>query len=90
MAPRLSGLQIQVMRLYKSYLRQCRVKVNDPHCKLTSNELPIVRRGIRAEFEKHRDISKKDFMRIEFLIRSGENQLKNFKNPSVTGISHVG
>mmetsp|Transcript_73057 Transcript_73057/g.116529 ORF Transcript_73057/g.116529 Transcript_73057/m.116529 type:complete len:93 (+) Transcript_73057:788-1066(+) len=88
--PTRSGLQQQVLRLYGSFLRQCRIKVKDPNCTLTKEDLPMVQRNIRVQFEKHRDVSKKDFMRIEYLIRSGEKQLKMFKSPTVTGITTAG
>ena len=87
---RKSGLQQQVLRLYGSFLRQCKAKIKDPNCKLTKEEFPSVRMNIRYQFEKNRNVPKTDFMRIEYLIRQGEKQLKMFKNPTVTGISSAG
>lgn len=87
---RRSGLQKQVLTLYGGFLKQLRAKVLDPNCGLTVDQLPEVRRNIRMQFEKNRNVSKTDFMRIEYLIRNGEKQLKAFKNPTVTGISSAG
>ena len=42
---------------------------------------------VRDEFEKHRSISRKDFLRIEFLLRRGRRQLELLKGSNVTGVT---
>ena len=64
--------------------------MKDTNCALTAADLPELRRNIRSQFERHRGIAKNDFSRIEFLIRSGEKQLKLFRDPTVTGVSSAG
>ena len=86
---RLSGLQRQVLSLYRNFLRQTRFKVKNHECSLTEEESMIVRNNIRENFESNRNVDAKNFMKIEFLIRSGEKQLKMFKDPSVTGLANI-
>lgn len=77
--PRLSGLQKDVLALYRRCLRATRVK-------------PVGRRPhfvsfARREFEKHLDLDKKDFGAIEFLLRKGDRQLEMYSAPNITNIA---
>jgi succinate dehydrogenase assembly factor 1 len=65
--PKHSGLQKQVIQLYRDCFRQVKQK-------------PIENREnfrifIRREFNKH-DLMKKDFVTIEYLVRKGKKQLE--------------
>jgi succinate dehydrogenase assembly factor 1 len=41
----------------------------------------------RNEFGKGRDIDRKDFATIEFMIRKGHRQLEIYDDPGITNIS---
>lgn len=86
---RLSGLQKQVLSLYRNFLRQTSLKVKDNNCSLNENESKIVRNNIRQNFESNKNVDIKNYMKIEFLIRAGEKQLKLFKDPNCTGLANV-
>ncbi|KAJ5638881.1 hypothetical protein N7528_001271 [Penicillium herquei] len=68
---RLSGLQRDVLSLYRQCLRAIRTK-------------PTVYR--RAEFQKHLSVSKKDFNTIEYLLRKGHRQLEMYASPGIRNI----
>ncbi|KAJ5662924.1 hypothetical protein N7507_003655 [Penicillium longicatenatum] len=67
---RLSGLQREVLSLYRQCFREIRKK-------------PI---GPRAEFQKHLSVSKKDFSTIEYLLRKGQRQLEMYASPGTRNI----
>ncbi|KAI3425979.1 hypothetical protein D9Q98_007947 [Chlorella vulgaris] len=77
-APRLSGLQRQVLSLYRSALRISRAK--EQQGSLTIAELA------RADIERHRAVSRKDIQLIEHLIRRGRRQLDLLGTLEVTGM----
>ncbi|PYH94424.1 hypothetical protein BO71DRAFT_419341 [Aspergillus ellipticus CBS 707.79] len=75
---RLSGLQREVLSLYRRCLRETRKK-------------PLETRGnfmayTRVEFRKHATVSKKDFNAIEFLLRKGQRQLEMYSSPGIRNI----
>ncbi|KAL6235145.1 hypothetical protein BDW75DRAFT_240427 [Aspergillus navahoensis] len=75
---RLSGLQKEVLSLYRKCLREIRKK-------------PIESRNnfkyyARTEFEKHISVSKKDFSAIEYLLRKGSRQLEIYSSPEIRNI----
>ncbi|KAH7628839.1 hypothetical protein B0T09DRAFT_289163 [Sordaria sp. MPI-SDFR-AT-0083] len=65
---RLSGLQKEVLGLYRKCLRECRKKpeATRDHFKAFA----------RTEFEKNIKVDKRDFSAIEFLLRKGSRQLE--------------
>ncbi|KAF7189832.1 Succinate dehydrogenase assembly factor 1, mitochondrial, partial [Pseudocercospora fuligena] len=76
---RLSGLQRDVLSLYRSCLRAARKK-------------PASTRGnfenfARREFEKNIHMDRKDFSTIEFLLRKGQRQLETFQAENITNIA---
>ncbi|TKA26495.1 hypothetical protein B0A50_05332 [Salinomyces thailandicus] len=77
--PRLSGLQRDALSLYRKCLRACRLKPADTR----ANFYIFMRR----EFEKNRELNKKDFGTIEFLLRKGARQLETYESPGVTNIA---
>lgn len=82
MAPKLqlSGLQKQVLGLYRGFLRAARLKAPDERRKIEGI--------ISAEFRRNsKDISRKNFLQIEYLIRRGKKQLEQLNSPVTVGIS---
>ena len=77
--PRLSGLQKDVLALYRQCLRAARAKPADTRLNFES--------FARREFEKHLNMDKKDFGAIEFLLRKGNRQLETCTAPNITNIA---
>ncbi|KAH7069405.1 complex 1 protein-domain-containing protein [Paraphoma chrysanthemicola] len=75
---RLSGLQRDVLSLYRQCLRALKEKPND-----TRHHF---RDFARNEFRKHLDVGKKDFSTIEYLLRRGRNQLETYRDPGIRDI----
>ncbi|EDO48517.1 predicted protein [Nematostella vectensis] len=61
-----SKIQKQVLSLFRQFLRESRSK-------------PGFTDHIRAEFRKHAALPRTDGLRIEYLLRRGERQLKELK-----------
>jgi len=74
----LSGLQKEVIALYRHCLRAARQKpsATQSHFKAYA----------RAEFDKSIMVSKKDFTAIEFLLRKGRRQLDLYSQSSIRDI----
>ncbi|KAJ5514860.1 hypothetical protein N7463_004412 [Penicillium fimorum] len=68
---RLSGLQRDVLSLYRKCLREIRNKPETVY---------------RAEFQKHLSVNKKDFSTIEYLLRKGNRQLELYATPGIRNI----
>ncbi|CAK7224146.1 hypothetical protein SCUCBS95973_005420 [Sporothrix curviconia] len=77
-APRLSGLQREVLSLYRQCLRASRTKPEDARARFEEYA--------RTEFVKHRGLEKRDFGAIEFLLRKGRRQLEVFSSAGITDI----
>ncbi|KAK9382980.1 complex 1 protein-domain-containing protein [Kockiozyma suomiensis] len=75
---RLTGLQRDVLSLYRSCLRAIRKKPPDSR----QNFLLFT----REQFEQHRHILKSDFTTVEYLLRRGHNQLETYSNAGVRNI----
>ncbi|KAG7292648.1 hypothetical protein NEMBOFW57_002684 [Staphylotrichum longicolle] len=75
---RLSGLQKEVLSLYRNCLRECRKK---PEASRKNFQV-----FARTEFEKNIKIDKRDFGAIEFLLRKGRRQLDMYASPGVKDI----
>ncbi|KAF1832916.1 hypothetical protein BDW02DRAFT_570619 [Decorospora gaudefroyi] len=75
---RLSGLQKDVLSLYRQCLRAVKLKPNDTQSHF--------RDFARSEFHKHRDVGKKDFGTIEYLLRRGRNQLESYSDSGIRDI----
>ncbi|PMD39717.1 complex 1 protein-like protein [Hyaloscypha variabilis F] len=75
---RLSGLQRDVLSLYRKCLRESRKKdaIARPHFESFA----------RQEFEKSIGLDKKDFSTIEFLLRKGHRQLEMYSSPGIKDI----
>uniref|UniRef100_A0ACD5ZLQ3 Uncharacterized protein n=1 Tax=Avena sativa TaxID=4498 RepID=A0ACD5ZLQ3_AVESA len=82
MAPRvkLSGIQRQALALYRGFLRTARLKAPEERQRIQS--------VVSAEFrENARNVDRRNFVYIEYLIRKGKRQLDQLKNPDITGLS---
>lgn len=77
--PRLSGLQRDVLSLYRQCLRAARSKPDATRARFEA--------FARHEFEKNLATDKKDFGTIEFLLRKGGRQLETYSAPNITNIA---
>ncbi len=77
--PRLSGLQKDVLSLYRRCLRAARLKPQDHR--------PNFYRFARHEFERNLGIDRKDFSAVEFMIRKGERQLEMYSARNITNVA---
>ncbi len=71
--PRHTKLQLQVLRLYKSFLRSAAGRPGIPD-------------HVKSEFKKNATVPKKNILQIEYLIRRAERQLQLMSKPSVRGV----
>ncbi|PQE08114.1 Complex 1 LYR protein [Rutstroemia sp. NJR-2017a BVV2] len=77
---RYSGLQREVLGLYRKCLRESRKK-------------PVVKEArkhfeafARTEFQKSIKLDKKDFGAIEYLLRKGQRQVDMYSSPGIKDI----
>ncbi|KAJ5195132.1 uncharacterized protein N7498_008570 [Penicillium cinerascens] len=75
---RLSGLQREVLSLYRKCLRAIRQKPLESRSNFQNYA--------RAEFQKHLSVNKKDFGAIEYLLRKGHRQLEMYASPGIRNI----
>ncbi|CAJ2501199.1 Uu.00g040520.m01.CDS01 [Anthostomella pinea] len=75
---RLSGLQKEVLALYRTCLRESRKK---PAATRSHFEAYA-----RTEFNKSVGLDKRDFGAIEFLVRKGRRQLEVYSAPGIKDI----
>ncbi|MCJ1399654.1 hypothetical protein MMC11_002856 [Xylographa trunciseda] len=75
---RLSGLQREVLALYRKCLREASKKPADVQLNF--------RNYARNEFKKHSLLDKKDFAAIEYLLRKGQRQLEIYSSPGIKNI----
>ncbi|CAL5867727.1 uncharacterized protein PFLUO_LOCUS1946 [Penicillium psychrofluorescens] len=80
---RLSGLQREVLSLYRQCLREIRKKPTTEH---TQESRANFKAYARAEFQKHLSVNKKDFGAIEYLLRKGQRQLELYAAPGIRNI----
>uniref|UniRef100_A0A1D1XU85 Succinate dehydrogenase assembly factor 1, mitochondrial n=1 Tax=Anthurium amnicola TaxID=1678845 RepID=A0A1D1XU85_9ARAE len=78
--PQLSGIQKQVLGLYREFLRAARLKAPEERRKI--EEI------VSTEFKRNsKDIDRKNFLYIEHLIRRGKRQLDQLNSPGTVGLS---
>ncbi|KAI2473665.1 complex 1 protein-domain-containing protein [Annulohypoxylon bovei var. microspora] len=75
---RLSGMQKDVLSLYRSCLRESRKKPAATRSHFES--------FTRSEFKKHIKMDKRDFSAIEFLLRKGKRQLELYSSPGIKDV----
>ncbi|KAK1246838.1 hypothetical protein MKX08_000640 [Trichoderma sp. CBMAI-0020] len=79
---RLSGLQKEVLALYRQCLRECRRK---PQLVEQSTRAHF-EKFVRDEFSRNLAIDKRDFAAVEFLLRKGHRQLDVYSSPGIKDI----
>ncbi|BDA42309.1 probable succinate dehydrogenase assembly factor 1, mitochondrial at N-terminal half [Coccomyxa sp. Obi] len=62
-APRMTGLQRQVIHLYRRVMRHSRTR--------SSDERDTIMTHARKEFDRYRNVDKKNYQLIEHLLRKG-------------------
>lgn len=77
--PRLSGLQREVLKLYRQCMRAVRKKPIDKQ--------DHWRDYVRLEFAKYRHLPKKSFSVIEHLLRTGHRRCEMYLNPQIKDIN---
>lgn len=77
--PRYSGLQKDVLALYRNCLRAARTKPSETR--------PNFENYARREFQRNVTLDKKDFGAIEFLLRKGRRQLEVYEAKGITNIA---
>nr|XP_043610992.1 succinate dehydrogenase assembly factor 1, mitochondrial [Erigeron canadensis] len=71
-SPKLSGIQKQVLSLYRGFLRTARSKPQENRAQIESL--------VSAEFRRNSEmIDRKNFLHIEYLLRRGKKQLDQLK-----------
>ncbi|RFU78793.1 hypothetical protein TARUN_3439 [Trichoderma arundinaceum] len=80
---RLSGLQKEVLALYRQCLRECRKK---PQLTEEKNTRAHFEKFVRDEFSRNLAIDKRDFAAVEFLLRKGHRQLDVYSSPGIKDI----
>ena len=82
MAPsqRLSGMQKQVLGLYRGFLRAARLKAPEERQRIES--------VISSEFRQNaKNVDRKNFLYIEYLIWRGKKQLEQLKSADTVGLA---
>lgn len=79
---RLSGMQKQVLGLYRGFLRAARSKSHEERRNIES----IVSQEFRRNSHQ---VDRKNFLYIEYLLRRGNKQLDQLRNPGTTGLSSL-
>ena len=78
--PKLSGIQKQVLVLYRGFLRTARLKAPEERRRIES--------VVSAEFHDNaRSVDRRNFVHIEYLLRRGKKQLEQLKNPDIAGLA---
>ncbi|XP_038890134.1 succinate dehydrogenase assembly factor 1, mitochondrial [Benincasa hispida] len=79
---KLSGLQKQVLSLYRAFLRAARSKSAEDRRQIESI--------VAAEFRRNaKQIDRKNFIHIEYLLRRGNKQLDQLKSPGTVRFSTI-
>lgn len=80
--PKLSGLQKQVLGLYRGFLRAARLKAPEERLQIESL--------VSAEFRKNVEaVDRKNFLYIEYLLRRGNKQLEQLKSVDTIKLSTI-
>ncbi|CAL9019799.1 unnamed protein product, partial [Prunus brigantina] len=78
--PRLSGMQKQVLSLYRGFLRAARAKSAEDRQQIESL--------VSSEFRRNaKEVDRKNFLYIEYLLRRAKKQLDQLRSPDIVGLS---
>ncbi|CAN8317349.1 unnamed protein product [Cochlearia groenlandica] len=81
-ATKLSGMQKQVLTLYRGFLRAARSKTGEDRTRIETI--------VSTEFRKNsKEVDRKNFQYIEYLLRLGTKQLDQLKSPDMVSLSSV-
>ncbi|KIN03979.1 hypothetical protein OIDMADRAFT_18120, partial [Oidiodendron maius Zn] len=75
---RYSGLQREVLSLYRKCLRESRKK--------PANARPHFESFARTEFRKNITVDRRDFAAVEYLLRKGQRQFEMYSSPGIKNI----
>ncbi|SCU93390.1 LAMI_0E14202g1_1 [Lachancea mirantina] len=78
MIKRPSGLQRQILHLYRQFIRLAYQKPQENRAHFEKH--------FRYEFQRYKDLPRKDFSTIEHLLRVGRRRLELFSSPEVKDI----
>ncbi|RAL42754.1 hypothetical protein DM860_009261 [Cuscuta australis] len=79
----LSGMQKQVLSLYRQFLRAARSKPQ-------KEERMQIKCLVSTEFRRNAlEVDRKNFLYIEYLLRRGKKQLDLLKSPDTVGLSSL-
>ncbi|CAN6446478.1 unnamed protein product [Victoria cruziana] len=79
---KLSGLQKQVLSLYRGFLRAARSKGGEERRRIEGI--------ISAEFRRNStSVDRKDILYVEYLLRRGKKQLDQLNDPQTLGLSSL-
>ncbi|KAG5227620.1 succinate dehydrogenase assembly factor [Salix suchowensis] len=79
---RLSGMPKQVLSLYRGFLRAARSKPPEDRRQIES--------FVSAEFRRNsKQVDRKNFIYIEYLLRRGKKQLEQLNSPDTVGLSSM-
>lgn len=79
---KLSGMQKQVLALYRGFFRVARFKAPEERRNIESI--------VSAEFRKNSmSVDRKNFLYIEYLLRRGRKQLDQLKDPGTVRLSSL-
>ncbi|XP_057793869.1 succinate dehydrogenase assembly factor 1, mitochondrial [Salvia miltiorrhiza] len=80
--PRLSGMQLQVLALYRGFLRAARTK--------SPEERSRIEALVSQEFRRNSSqVDRKNYLYIEYLVRRGKKQLDQLKSPETVGLASL-
>ncbi|KAK9094877.1 hypothetical protein Scep_026346 [Stephania cephalantha] len=80
MVKKLTGLQRQVLGLYRGFLRAARAKAPEDRSRMEAIVAAEFRRNAAA-------VERKNFMYIEYLLRRGARQLEQIKSADTVALS---
>ncbi|CAK7339401.1 unnamed protein product [Dovyalis caffra] len=79
---RLSGMQKQVLSMYRGFLRAARSKSLEHRRQIES--------VVSAEFRRNsKQVDRKNFIYIEYLLHRGKKQLDQLNSPDTVGLSSL-
>lgn len=79
---RLSGMQKQVLSLYRGFLRAARSKSPEDR-----HQIELI---VSTEFRQNsKQVDRKNFVYIEYLLRRGKKQLEQLKSPDTVRLSSL-
>ncbi|XP_061958663.1 succinate dehydrogenase assembly factor 1, mitochondrial-like [Populus nigra] len=79
---RLSGMQKQVLSLYRGFLRAA--------CSKPPEDRRQIESFVSAEFRcNSKQVDRKNFIYIEYLLRRGKKQLEQLNSPDTVGLSSM-